>query len=227
MLFDRKEQPTLKQLMEFDQQLGAGKTLLDFATFLNQLDLANDFQALMRVFYAKVRSGEMTRGEFQDFLERTLMIDCDAYPNIVGAAWRKMPHPNDIYYSFCLNENWKFVMHQKCGQIKWNPKNIQFYRALKQDGCGSIYGPDILPHCDAQGIKVLNVNVLYYLIMNPRLIQTRWVDCKAVHFWGTIFEHPDGYLVVPKLCKAGRDYYPGYSPVNKHFTSNEPALIIT
>lgn len=102
-------------------------------------------------------------------------IDCDADPFI----------PN----------GWSVAGHQKGGIIKFDASKIDPYLSKKQKD-GTIEGNKLRE--ELKGKKVLNANVLDYLLANPKLIPEGWKG-KGVFFWGTIYRNSLGYLCVRYL----------------------------
>lgn len=62
--------------------------------------------------------------------------------------------------------------------------------------------------------KIMNVNVLDYLIENPELIPEKWND-KLIYFWGTVYKSSCGQLHLPCLDTRKNDVRRVYGFVNK------------
>ncbi len=90
-------------------------------------------------------------------------IDCDAEPFI----------PTGL----------KLEEHQKGGTIKFDVSNVVLYLARQQQianiDCWALRG-------ELRGKKVLNANVLDFLLKHPEFIPEHWKS-KKILFWGTIY----------------------------------------
>jgi hypothetical protein len=107
------------------------------------------------------------------------VIDCDAPPFI----------PN----------GWSIDKHQKGGQMEWDASKVSTYFDDAQK-TGGIEGHKLRRKLANQ--KVLNANVLDFLLENQHLIPEEWKS-KAVFFWGTIYRLCDVYLCVRYLYWDG------------------------
>jgi hypothetical protein len=108
-------------------------------------------------------------------------IDCDAGPFVP--------------------DGWKVEEHQKMGNIKFDPSKIDFYLSQKQKN-GRIEGNKLRE--ELKGKKVLNANVLDYLLKNPQIIPEEWKkdekgNTRFIFFWGTIYRDSYGGLCVRYL----------------------------
>jgi hypothetical protein len=112
--------------------------------------------------------------------EANHVIDCDAGPFIP--------------------EGCKVEEHQKGGILKWTESLIGLYLDSGQENGKCIGGDDLRKVLKNQ--KVLNANVLDFLLKHPELIPEEWKG-KAVFFWGTIYRDSDGYLCVRYLYWYG------------------------
>ncbi len=75
-----------------------------------------------------------------------------------------------------------------------------------------------------KGKKVLNANVLEYLLKNPRAIPEEWKG-KYVFFWGTIYRRSDGRLYVRCLVWDGSQWYWSYYWLDIDFNGLNPAAV--
>lgn len=110
----------------------------------------------------------------------THIIDCNARPYIP--------------------DGWKVVEHQKGGKFEWNPKKIRLYLSDRQRGNSYITGNELRKELKSK--KVLNACVLDWLLAHPEFIPEEWKGM-FVYFWGTIYRHSDGYLLVRYLYWDG------------------------
>jgi hypothetical protein len=114
------------------------------------------------------------------------VINCDADPF--------NPWAND---GFTIEE------HQKGGQWKFDPKQVEFFLASGQKG-GNVIESNKLRKELAKKL-VFNANVLDYLLAHPELILNEWKtdgngNTRYTFFWGTIYRDRDGGLYVRCLC---------------------------
>lgn len=107
------------------------------------------------------------------------IIDCDADPLVPSG--------------------WKVEEHQKMSNIKFDPSKISFYASQKQKDDG-IEGSELRK--ELEGEKVLNANVLDYLLKNPRIVPKGWKG-RYIFFWGTVYRNSDNEFCV--RCLFWRD----------------------
>lgn len=93
--------------------------------------------------------------------------------------------------------------HQKGGQWKFDPKQVEFFLSSNQKGDKAIEGNKLRKELAEK--PVFNVNVLDYLLANPHLIPEEWKtggngNTRYIFFWGTIYRLRDGGLYVRCLC---------------------------
>ena len=137
----------------------------------------------------KLRSKPETLKQFKSVLIgmaevviKTHTIDCDAKPYV----------PEDC----------KVIGHQKGGQFRWNPDEVELWLCDEQNK-GSIEGNELRKKLEDQ--PVLNANVLDYLLENPQLIPEEWKG-SSNFFWGTLYHSPLGALVVRYLYWDGSEW---------------------
>lgn len=112
---------------------------------------------------------------------------------LYGIAEIKYPeHLIDCDVASFIPDDWTVEQHTPGGIIKFNPKNISLYLSKKQKK-GSVSGDDLRKNL--AGKKVLNANILDYLLAHPKLIPEEWKG-KAIFFWGTIYRCSHGSLGV-------------------------------
>ena len=110
------------------------------------------------------------------------LIDCDVQPFV----------PN----------GWTVEEHQKGGQWKFDPKQVEFFLASGQKGGKVIEGNKLRKELAKK--PVLNANVLDYLLANPHIIPEEWKkdgqgNTRYIFFWGTVYRDSDGGLFVRYL----------------------------
>lgn len=129
------------------------------------------------------------------------IIDCDAEPFIPGG--------------------WKVENHQKGGIIQFDATKIDFYLSKKQEK-GSIQGNALRE--ELKDKKVLNANVLDYLLVNPRAIPEEWKG-KYIFFWGTIYRDSGGGLYVRCLCWHDGAWRWSHNWLDSGFRGSSPAAL--
>ncbi|MEI7620535.1 MAG: hypothetical protein WCJ57_03105 [Candidatus Falkowbacteria bacterium] len=120
---------------------------------------------------------------------------------------------------FCP-EGWSVEEHQGTGNWKldlsaplhWSKKQVK----------GTIEGNKLRK--ELKGKKVLNANVLDYLLTSPDLIPEEWKN-KNVFFWGTIYNHSDDSLYVRYLRWYGSSWGWYYHWLDFDFDSAGPAVV--
>ncbi len=93
-------------------------------------------------------------------------------------------------------KGWKVEEHQKQGMVKWSKFLITLFLAEGQEDGKSIVGNELRKLL--KGVRVMNANVLDFLLKHPGLIPDEWKG-KAVFFWGTVYRYSDGDLYVRYL----------------------------
>ncbi len=87
-------------------------------------------------------------------------------------------------------------VHQKGGNIVWNPADYQLRLISDQDYTKPTPGNELQQR--TSGWPVLNANVLDYLLANQNLIPREW-RFREIFFWGTIYREEYGKLIVRYL----------------------------
>ena len=115
--------------------------------------------------------------------------------------------------------NWTIEKHKKGGDIDLS--KIELYLDEKQKN-GYIKGSKL--RIKLKNKKVLNANVLDYLLAHPELIPEEWKE-KVVFFWGTIYRNSDGKLYVRYLNWYGLYWYWDCGWLDYDFDSGSPAAL--
>lgn len=131
------------------------------------------------------------------------IIDCDADPFIPSG--------------------WSVEEHQKMGNIKFDASKVDLYLSRPQRKNNSIEGNKLRE--ELKGKKVLNANVLDFLLKNPHLIPEEWKG-KAVFFWGTIYRNSRGFLCVRYLYWDGSKWFWGDFWLGNDFHGDLPAACL-
>ena len=138
-------------------------------------------------------------GKFGDY---GYLIDCDADPFI----------PSD----------WSVDEHQKGGQIQFDSSKIELWLAKDQQKSKSMEGNKLRK--ELQSRKVLNANVLDYLLAHPELIPEEWKG-KCLFFWGTIYRRSNGHLYVRFLYWFGDRWRWVGGWLDDGWRGNDPAVL--
>lgn len=117
---------------------------------------------------------------------------------------------------------WSVEKHTKGGQLEWNPARVKLYLAKCQKSGKRIEGNKIRKQLP--GHKVLNANVLDYLLAHPELIPDEW-NGLAICFWGTIYRHTSGELCVRCLLWGESQWGWDYLPLDFNFSNSDVAAV--
>lgn len=93
-------------------------------------------------------------------------------------------------------EGWGVVEHNKDGQLVWRPEETSLLIAREHQWYDM--PTDRLVDTVLKDKRVLNANVLDYLLSHREAIPSGWGDLN-VFFWGTIYHHWNGTHVVRGL----------------------------
>ena len=127
-----------------------------------------------------------------------------------------------------IPNGWKIEEHQKGNFIKFDASKVNFYFSRKQKN-GSIEGNKLREELKEK--KVLNANVLDYLLKNPQLIPEEWKkdengNTRYIFFWGTIYRDSIGNLCVRYLCWRGGEWFWGNNWLSHDFRSDNPSAVL-
>lgn len=111
--------------------------------------------------------------------------------------------------------------HKKGGQFVWDASKVELYLDDEQRK-SFIRGTELLEKLE--GEKVLNANVLDYLLKNPHLIPEEWKG-KYIFFWGTVYRHAGGSLYVRYLRWDGSSWYWDYRWLGSAWNASSPAAL--
>jgi len=146
-----------------------------------------------------IQHGKETVALLVRAIQNRLFIDCDADP--------------------FLPKGWRVEQHLKSGSFKWDPTEVELYLDAGQKDGKVISGHELRKKLE--GKRVLNANVLDWLLAHPQFIPESWKG-KFVFFWGTIYRGGRGHLCVRYLCWRGSgwswndgwlvDYFRGLDP---------------
>lgn len=156
---------------------------------------------LMKMFCGVLRGTHEIKG-----IEH--VIDCNAQPFIPDGS--------------------KVEEHQQGGMVKFDATKTDFYLSKKQKG-GTIEGNKL--HKELEGKKVMNANVLDYLLANPKAIPDDWKqdekgNTRYIFFWGTIYRYSHGNLCVRCLYWGVGRWYWSFYWLDYGWGSNYPTLLV-
>ena len=139
---------------------------------------------------------------FAEIKEIECVIDCDADP--------------------FLPEGWRVEQHLKSGSFKWDPTEVELYLDAGQKDGKVISGHELQKKLE--GKRVLNANVLDWLLAHPQFIPESWKG-KFVFFWGTIYRDGCGSLSVRYLFWNGIGWRWRYCWLVDYFRGLDPAAL--
>lgn len=125
---------------------------------------------------------------------------------------------------------WVVEEHQKGGIIKFDVSKVRFYLSETQKNRNIDSGENLRK--ELEGRRVLNSNVLYYLMQNTKFIPEEWkVDeegkTRFIYFWGTIFKQQNGDSGIFCLYFSSGRWRPEIQPIcNINFGNNHPAAVL-
>jgi len=131
-------------------------------------------------------------------VEMDHIINCDIAPYVPGG--------------------WEIEEHRRGGQFAWDPARVSLYLSDSQRD-GVIKGYQL--YKELVNIRVLNANVLDYLLAHQEFIPKGW-KVKRIFFWGTIYRH-SGDLYVPYLDRDGYGWYGYRNRLDDGWSSAHPA----
>lgn len=117
-------------------------------------------------------------------------------------------------------KEWTVKEHQKMGKIKFDPSEIILHLSKLQEKGNSITGEKMLK--ELKGKKVLNANVLDFLLKNPHLIPDEWKHV-AIFFWGTIYINSHDIPFVRFLRWYNTEWRWGRGSFRLQFDADSPA----
>ncbi len=147
---------------------------------------------------ARVRAVILGRSEIK-VLECVIVLDADPF----------------------VPKDWTVESHQKMGLWKWNLKDVELFLVSGQRDI--IVGEELRKAL--QGKKVLNANVLDYLLAHLYLIPEEWKG-KCIFFWGTIYCRADGNLYVRYLGWSGVRWVCDYRWLASEWQALNPSAVL-
>lgn len=153
---------------------------------------------------------------------------CCVKPYITNAAFvqkaidqEELNHLIDCESDPFIPRGWEVHFHRRRGLLGWNPKKIKLFFASKQTSNSTIGGFKLFELLRSE--RVLNVNVLDYLLQHRELIPAAWKDY-TVYFWGTVYVRHNE-LVVRCLFWNGKNWNEDFDTLDLSWNDEEPAAI--
>jgi hypothetical protein len=134
----------------------------------------------------------------------------------------KVKHVIDLDTEPHIPDGWKKEEHVPGGQFEWDPEKVRLHLDPGQLDGEWVEGNELRKKLSR--LSVLNANLLDYLLAHQELIPESWKG-KAVFFWGTIYRHPHGRLMVRCLGWGGGQWYWGYDWLDGGFGGDDPAAV--
>lgn len=128
-------------------------------------------------------------------------------------------------------ENWTVEEHRRGGKFLFEPSKMGLYTDEHQKG-GFIQGYELRRRLASQ--PVLNVNVLDFLLANPRFILEEWGGdgsrgrgrhSRQIFFWGTVYKSGAGVSCVRYLHKRGGKWKWGNQWLEDRWDNRSPAAV--
>jgi len=122
-----------------------------------------------------------------------------------------------------IPEGWEKVQHQSEGLWTWNPEEVELFISPEQTKGGRIQGHKLRKLL--VGKRVLNANVLDYLLEHQELIPESWKG-GYTFFFGTIYRGLDGKLCVRCIFEGGSKWDWNSVWIEGSFCSNFPVAVL-
>lgn len=106
--------------------------------------------------------------------------------------------------------------------FKWNPQKVLLYLDVCQGDSTSITGDQLLKKLWHK--RVLNANVIDFLLVHQHLIPEEWKD-KRVFFWGTTYSR-NGRILVPCIAWCYDKWERRYRQLRSYWFNDAPAAIL-
>lgn len=135
----------------------------------------------------------------------------------------KVKHFIDLDVDPRVPDGWKVVEHRKGGQLEWDLANVTLYFSKSEHIGGIVPWHELREELKEQ--LILNANVLDNLLANPGFIFDAWRG-ETIFFFGTIFCHSDGFLVVRCLRWHHGKCYGDYCSLSVNFSVDNPVAIL-
>jgi hypothetical protein len=106
----------------------------------------------------------------------------------------------------------------------FNPQEVVLWTSKNQCRTGGIRGTRL--RGELRGKRVLNANVLDFLLAHQELIPKEWRG-KSIYFWGTIYVDSRGNSVVRCMYYHSSGQWDWYTNnLREHWSNNDPAAVL-
>jgi hypothetical protein len=120
-------------------------------------------------------------------------------------------------------DGWKVEEHTKSGPFAFDSSQVKLHIDAGQQNGKRIGGNDLRKKL--KNVPVMNANLLDWYLANPRHIPEEWKG-KYVFFWGTIYRHRRGDLVVRCLYWDGGQWCWGHCWLGYGWSADNPAAVL-
>lgn len=143
-----------------------------------------------------------------------IIIDCDATP-FRRQDWEIRPDDQ--------------IQGAVGGQLEFDPAKVLLHLVEGQKDGKVAHGYDLME--ELAGKPLLKANVLERLLANTDLIPEAWKTdeqgpARYIYFWGTVYRHARGYLIVRYLCWDDGSWGEGYVCIKRLFDGQGPAAVL-
>ena len=188
--------------------------------------MTSDFAKNMGLAHKVISAGELvgfTPAQWNALAENPTLFDAIHDVVLGHAEIKPIEHLIDCDADPFIPSDWSVDEHQKGGQIQFDSSKIELWLAKDQQKSKSMEGNKLRK--ELQSRKVLNANVLDYLLAHPELIPESWKD-KYVYFWGTIYCSSGGGLYVRCLCWGDGRWDWDYRWLDRAWGGGIPAALL-
>lgn len=189
-----------------------------------------------------MKYGEWTLGQTEALINKVGGLD--AAKRILSGAVKMVlevvKHILDLSADPFIPENWKLEpgnhlkgkkeveLVRQGDDLYLDGKKLTFFLSTEQVGGKRIQGHKLRKELGDS--KILNANVLDYLLAHPELIPDSWKkdengNTRFIYFWGTIYSGSFGSPYVRCLCWSGNRWGWGYGWLGDDWSSSGPAVL--
>lgn len=185
---------------------------------------ASQCKELFRLIEEKIINGKHIQILFdhRKVLEDDTLLQSMKGVQIGTHEIKAIEHSIDCDVAPMIPDRWSVEEHQKGGMLQFDISKVNLYLSRKQK-TGNIEGNELRE--ELKDKKVLNANVLDYLLANQYLIPEEWKG-KVVFFWGTIYRSSRGNLYVRCLGWYGAEWRWRDGWLSHGFRADNPAALL-
>ncbi len=172
---------------------------------------------------AAVRAG-FTPGELRALAGRKDLLELMRQAIHGQSQITKVQHVIDCNAKPRVSQGWKVEEHKKGGQLMLDVSRIKLHLSPNQMGGNYIQGNKLRKELASE--KVLNANVLDYLLAHPELIPEDWKG-KYTFFWGTMLRrYSNDSLYVQCLYYSVGSWFARYYWLGSYLSGNDPSAVL-